>query len=144
MVEFVGHERVAGGAERRQQTFVRRPTRAVRERRLEAEEIGERALEFAVDVERAADETHRRRARTVLPQGVDAGLDDGRMIAKAEVVVAREDDDVARFLDVRVRRHRRREMAQRLVGAGRAEFVERRDERPLEIRVHPRVTRNGR
>ena len=46
------------------------------------------------------------------------------MIGQTEVVVAREDDDVARLFHVHVRRHRRRQVAQTLVRPRGAQRVE--------------------
>ena len=86
------------------QPFVRGPARHVTQRRLETEERRELLLERAVDVERAADEAHGRRAGAVAFETRDAGRNDVGLVGEPEIVVAREHDDVARFFHRGVRR----------------------------------------
>ena len=58
-------------------------------------------------------------SRPRLPASTTSGI-----VGEAEVVVARQNDDVAGLFHVDLRRHRRREVAEMLVGAGLFERVE--------------------
>ena len=91
---------------------------------MRAEKLRDAILERAVDIERAADKAHRRRARAVLAQALDPRLDDFGLIGEPEVVVAREHDHVAGFFHVHFGRHRRGEVPQVLVRAGLLQRVE--------------------
>src|SRR6185369_10221039 len=80
--------------ERGEQGFVGVPAADVGECGGSAGEAGDGLFDFAVAVERAADEADGGGAGTVFFEAFDASGDDFRVIGEAEVVVGTEDDDL--------------------------------------------------
>ena len=136
VVELVGedHRRPVGQA--RDARLVRVPARDVRERRLGAGEVGERALEREVRLERPADEADRGRPRAVALEPLDPRTHDLRMAGEPEVVVRGEDDDVAVTLHLHDGALRRLEGEEALVRSRLAERVELRAELLVEGGAH--------
>src|SRR5207245_11322319 len=93
VVQLIGDDDVRlaqdGGAE----SFIGVPAADVAERRLAADESGERVLELAMDGERPADESHRSGAGAPALERVLAGLNDLRDSTQAEAVDGGDEDN---------------------------------------------------
>ena len=124
VVQLVGEDHRVLVGQARDRGLVRVPARHVGERGLGADELGELALELEVRLERAADEAHGRRARAVLAEPLDPGLDHLRPVGEPEVVVRGEHEHLAAALHLDERPLRRAERVEALVGARLAQRVE--------------------
>src|SRR5579883_160416 len=136
VVELVREQRGAFFANGRKEAGVGIPARDVRERSFGTEELRDPLLELAMNVERSADESYRRRAGAVFLQASLARFNHRRLVRKPEVVVAGKDDDVAGFFHVHFGRHRRRKVPQRFVGPRGLELFDAGFQFALERRVH--------
>ena len=116
--------------------LVRVPARDVGERGLGARQVGERALEREMRLEGPADEAHGGRAGPVALEALDPRAHDLGMVRETEVVVRREDDDLAPPLHPHDRALRRLEREEVLVGAPLAKRVELGSELSIERRAH--------
>ena len=97
VIQFVGKDDVVGATERGEEGFVGAEAADVAEGGGGADEAGDCFFDFAVAVERAADEADGGGAGSVFLQAFDAGGDHFRMVGEAEVVIGAEDDDFAIF-----------------------------------------------
>ncbi len=104
VVERVGDDGVVGAEQRLEEAAVGVEARAEEDRVLGAEEGREALLELLVQRLRAADEPHRRHAESPLLECVPGGLDHGRMVGEAEVVVGAEVEQAAHPLHLDVGR----------------------------------------
>ena len=124
MVELVGNDRVAFLEQAFEEPAVRVEARAVEDRVLGLEELGDRGLELLVDRLRAADEADGRAAEAVFVERLVRRLDDFGIVREAEIVVRAHVDDFAPVLKTDVRRLRAGDHAFFLVKTGFADFRE--------------------
>jgi hypothetical protein len=123
MVERVAHDEVAFLDDGCSEPLVRVPRRDETHRRFRADETRQRRLERAVHGERPADEAHTPGARAELLESIDAGLHHTRLVAEAEVVVGREDEDFAAAFHLDAGGLGGVEVVQRFINAVRFELV---------------------
>ena len=136
VVERVGDDGVVGPEQRLEEAAVRVEARAEEDRVLGAEEGREPLLELLVQRLRAADEPHRRHPEAPALERVAGGLDHGRVVGEAEVVVGAEVEQPAHPLHLDVRRLGRLEDELALVEPCLPQLVELLDELLLQRSVH--------
>src|SRR5262249_28031280 len=119
------------------------PAGAVEDAVFLAEERRQGRLELLVDLLGAADEADRRQAVAVAAQTLVGGLDDGRVIGQAEVVVGAEVDDVA-TVGADGSALRRLQLALALVQPAGAEVLELRAQYLTQVGVAHRSALDGR
>jgi hypothetical protein len=95
MIQRVGHDEVAFAYDGRRERLVGVPGRNERERGGRAHEARERDLEVAVHGERAADESDGRRPGPEALQRLDARIHHRGLVGETEIVVRRQNDDLA-------------------------------------------------
>ena len=87
VIEFIADDDVARLAKRGKHCFIRGPCAHERIARLRAHVASDRAFEFPVRAESAADETNARSPRAVIAQCFGASFDYFRMVREAQVIV---------------------------------------------------------
>ena len=136
VVERVGDDGVVGPEQRLEEAAVRVEARAEEDRVLGAEEGRQPLLELLVQRLRAADEPHRGHPEAPALERVTGGLDHGRVVGEAEVVVGAEVEQAAHPLHLDVRRLGRLEDELALVEPCLPQLVELLDELLLQRSVH--------
>jgi len=95
VIQLVGDDDVLLAEQRGDEAFVRVPAAHVAEGRLAPHEPCERLFELAVNGEGAADEAHGAGSGPELVQGALAAGDHLRLVAESQIVVGRENHDLA-------------------------------------------------
>ena len=114
VVEGIADEEVALARDHRHDPGVGGEAGPEHERRLDALELGQVALELLVERHRAGDGAHRPGAHAVVAGGPGGGLAQARVVGQAQVVVGGEADDLA-AVDLAGRTLGRGHLAQRSV-----------------------------
>jgi len=118
VIECIGDDRVFGVQQRFEQAAIGIEAGSIQNRIVLAMEVGNNALEFLVQILRAADKAHRGHTEAMLVQRGLGGFDDAGIIGQAKIVIGAEIQHIAGFIRLDLDALRGRDAALALVQPG--------------------------